>query len=523
MTSVPLQSMSPSKLFADFLNGVDTIWNRFEHRAVTPALIKQRSRHGASRKRLVALVEQGMHGVELSASQQQSLRSLGEEAVVVSTGQQIGLFGGPLYTLLKIASAASLARELTQQHGHAIVPMFWLEDNDHDAAEASSTVLPQGSAALATTIWDGADERLPVSRRAYNSTDVERISEVIPLLNGPFEADIQTLLEGVYIEGARWNDAFVRLLQPFLAAWGVLVVRGSDVIAAGLHAPILDRDMSAPGALSALIRSASTKLEELGYHAQATPTHAMFFRHDKEHRRQRIQPDENYAELAHAEPASFSPNALARPIVQDAVLPTIAVVIGPAEIAYTAQLREAYAACGVPMPVPYNRHSATLLDAKTSRNLVKEGIEAASLMRPWQTIESETVSMLGEGSVPSAESSEASLDALFAPYDAAAQAIDTTLSATAQAGKTSARNTLESIRGKLRAALRRKHTEALGRRHAMHGMVFPLDGPQERNFPLAFMVGRFGIDGLRIIVEHVTTQPRLDHVIIGSEDITTAQ
>lgn len=522
MKSIPLQTMSPSKLFTDFLNGTDAIWARFEHREVTSDFIRQRSRHGASRKRLVSLVEQGMHGVELSAAQQQSLKLLGEDAVVVSTGQQIGLFGGPLYTLLKIASAARLANELALQHSHAVVPVFWLEDNDHDAAEASTTVLPQDSVARSFTTWDGTDERLPVSRRTYSAADIERINETIPLLNGPFEADVQKLLEGVYNEGARWSDAFVRVLQPFLAAWGVLVVRGSDVIASGLHAPILDRDMSEPGALSTLVRNAGAALEAIGYHAQATPTHALFFRHDKENRRQRIQADDNVSELARAEPSSFSPNALARPIVQDAVLPTVAVVLGPAEIAYVAQLREAYAAVGVPMPVQYSRHSATLLDTKTVRTLNKENLQAETLMRPWQTIESETVSMLGEDSVPSTESSEDALYALFAPYDAAAQFIDTTLLASVQAGKASTRNAIESIRGKLRAALKRKNTETLSRRRAVHTQVFPMDGPQERNFPIALMVGRFGIDGLRIIVEHVTAQPRPDHVITSSDDVAVA-
>lgn len=522
MTSIPLQAMSHTKLFVDFLNGADTIWNRFEHRAVTSDLITQRSRHGASRRRLVALVEQGMVGIELSAAQQQSLQMLGGDAVVVSTGQQIGLFGGPLYTLLKIASAARLARELSQLHSHAVVPVFWLEDNDHDAAEASSTVLPQDSLAAAFTPWDGTDDRLPVSRRTFSAADIERITALVPLLNGPFEPDVQQLLEGVYREGASWGGAFVRLLQPFLAAWGVLVVRGSDVIAAGLHAPILERDMAEPGALSSLVHNASAGLEALGYHAQATPTHALFFRHDEENRRQRIQPGENFSELARTQPSSFSPNALARPIVQDAVLPTVAVVLGPAEIAYIAQLREVYTALGVPMPVPYSRHSATLLDAKTMRTLGKENLQADTFMRAWQTIESETVSMLGEDSIPTTESAESALLALFSPYDAAAQAIDTTLLATVQAGKASSRNTIESIRGKLRAALKRKNTEALSRRRLIHSFVFPLDSPQERKLPVACLVGRFGIDGLRIIVERVTEQPRQDHVVTGSDDIKAA-
>jgi len=523
VTSVPLQILSPSKLFADFVTGVDSIWNRFEHREVTDVLIEQRSKHGASRKRLVALVEQGMRSVELSILQKQSLKALGERAVVVATGQQIGLLGGPLYTLLKVASAAQLASELAEQYAHTVVPVFWLEDNDHDAKEASTAVFSLDGVLQTSTVWNGSEERLPVSRRTYSADEVERIKTLLPSLKGPFESDVQRLLEGVYVEGAAWNDAFVRLLQPFLAAWGVLVVRGSDVIASGLHAPILERDLASPGMLSSLVREASASLETLGYHVQATPTHAMFFRHDEAGGRQRIQPDENFLELAHAQPALFSPNALARPIVQDAVLPTIAAVLGPAEIAYHAQLREAYAACGVPMPVPYNRHSATLLDAKTTRNLVKEGLQAVDMMRAWQSVESETVSMLGEDSVPSPEFSASAVDAVFAGYASAAESIDKTLSAAVEAGKASTRNTLEAIRGKLRSALRRKNIEQLERRRTMHKLIFPLDVYQERIYPVAYMTGQFGTDGLRIIVEHIVKRPRIQHVIIGPEDITSSQ
>ena len=521
VNSTPLNALPSTKLFVDFLNGVDAIWNRFEHREVTADFIKQRSRHGASRKRLVALVQQGMYNVELSATQQESLRLLGEQAVVVSTGQQIGLFGGPLYTLLKIASAARLARDLSQQHSHAVVPVFWLEDNDHDAAEASTTHLPQDSAVRSATFWDGENPRQSVGTKTFTASDVEKINALMPLLHGPFESDVDSYLIGVYAEGASWSDAFVRLLQPFLAAWGVLVLRGSDVIASGLHAPILERDLAMRGELSALVRNAGTTLEESGYHVQATPTHSLFFRHDKAGR-QRIAPEDNFVDLAHEQPSLFSPNALARPIVQDAILPTIAVVLGAAEIAYTSQLREAYAACGVPMPVPYNRHAATFLDAKTVKYLAKENLKPATMLRPWQTIERETVSMLGEDTMPSTELSEAALESVFRLYDSAASEIDKTLLSTVQAAKAQTRKALEAVRGKMRAALKRKNIEQLERRRAIHVMVFPLDGLQERSYPVALMIGRFGIDGLRIIVERVTAQPRLDHVIIGSENLATA-
>lgn len=532
-SSVPITSLPASKLFVDFLNGAESIWNRFEHREVTADFIKLRSRHGASRKRLVSLVQKSMPRIALSTQQQQSLDALAKDAVVVTTGQQIGLFGGPLYTLLKIASAARLATELTEKHSSAVIPIFWLEDNDHDAEEASTVVLTDGITAEKHTVWSGDNDRMPVSQRTFSADEITRINALLPQLSGPFDADLNALLvggsengsSGLYKEGASWADAFMHILQPFLAAWGVLVVRGSAMVSEGLHAPVLEKDIAHPGELASLVRKASESLEAAGYHVQATPMHALFFQHT-ESGRQRIQPELGPSELAdlramaHAQPSLFSPNALARPIVQDAVLPTIAVVLGPAEIAYHAQLREAYAACGVPMPVPYNRHSATLLDTKTLRNLAKEGIGARDLMQPWQDVERNLVSSLGEDQLPAEQTSEEAIHALMQPFASAAERIDKSLTATVLSSQAAIRKSLEALQGKLRAALKRRHTEQLDRKRAMHTLIFPLDSPQERNYPVAFFVGRFGIDGLRIIVERVTAYPRVDHPFIGSDGHT---
>ncbi|MGC5198723.1 bacillithiol biosynthesis protein BshC, partial [Aphanothece microscopica] len=168
------------------------------------------------------------------------------------TGQQVGLLGGPLYTILKIASTAAAARQVTESIGRTVVPMFWLEDNDHDAAEASKASLPAPDGTMTDVhAWDGEQDRMPVWRRSFSATELTILEQALASLTGPFADDCrQDMMQAARI-GSTWADVFLSTLAPYLAAWGVLVVRGSTVVRSGLHQPLVLADLDAPGAVEA--------------------------------------------------------------------------------------------------------------------------------------------------------------------------------------------------------------------------------------------------------------------------------
>lgn len=532
MTSIPLLSMAGNAILHDVLRGKPHLRSFLPLSHVTTEAAGARARQGASRQRLTALVQESMVGLTPSPQQHQALQDLAsQESVVAITGQQVGLLGGPLYTILKIASTVAAARELTASLGRAVIPMFWLEDNDHDAVEAAKASLPALDGTIADFhAWDGSHDRMPVWRRTLSDTERTTLEEALGTLTGPFaDACRADMLEFAPI-GSSWADVFLRTLAPYLASWGVLVVRGSTVTRSGLHQPLVLADLDAPGAVEAEIVATTERLKLAGYSAQATPSTYPFFVEINE-RRHRPMPtgdgavmigDDRYSpsalrELAAAHPECFSPNVLVRPIVQDAILPTVLTVLGPAEMAYHAQLADAYAFFAVPRPVVVLRHMATIVDTKTRRLLEKSGMDAVQAMRRWADVERDVVAALGDDVIPTIDTRP-----LIETWRTAAGQIDQTLDGSVGAAEAAITKALEQLAGKMRSALKRTNGARLERARTIASVLYPHDTLQERILPLLWFQARCGIDGFRSIVEFVCNGDRASHHIVDVEPLTSA-
>ena len=535
MTTLPIESIVSQPIARAFLDHSPHIVARFPHQTVDAEFCATRARHGAARSRLVDLAASSMSSLTLSDAQNAALAVLRNPlSVATVTGQQIGLFGGPMYTIYKIRTAVEEARRVHERAGVETVALFWLEDNDHDAAEASSThLLDADGAVVDVRTWDKANDRKSVSGRNVDSVMYERITSAAAMITGQHADAVRERYAEAYNNGALWADAFLAVLQPYLAPWGVLVIRGSKVIESGLHLPILLRDVQQPGQLGAVLALGTRVIEDLGFTPQAIVGSQAFFGSDDTGRQkivagkngvsmgaEMLTNDELLA-LGTEQPQRFTPSVLARPIVQDAILPTVVSVLGAAEIAYHAQLHEAYEFCGVQMPQVVLRNGATLLDQRTERLLLKDGHELSWFMRAPDELERAIADVLTTNVVPSPELRTEFLTALLAPYVNAAETIDHTLVATVRAQGAGITSTLEALEGKLRAAAKRTQALVVNRIRSIHTLVSPRGVLQERIFPLAFWEARFGTEDLRIIVEHIARAPIGSHTVIGLSDLST--
>lgn len=508
-TSLPLSTIGINALAAATVSGSDPwLATRFPHQTITSDFITRRAAQGASRPRLAELVRMSMSTVTLSPAQEAALLELrSQHSVCVVAGQQIGLFGGPLYTLLKIRSAVALAAELHDAHAVPVIPVFWLEDNDHDAAEASTAVLLRADGSARTTTLVADAQRRPVHDLVFSEHDVAEITEALAELSGQFADEVRASLAAAYAVGGTWNDAFLSVLQPFLAEWGVLVIRGSDVVRSGMHMPLVERDLAHPGVVRAMVELASRDLVEHGYHAQATANDYSFFVHVNGER-QRIESTPTLDN-------TFSPGVLVRPIVQDAIIPSVASVLGAAEIAYHAQLIETYQWFGVTMPAIVLRHTATIVDAKTERLLQKSGTTADFYMRPWADVERDVVARMDDGIIPNEEVIGPLLAALLDPLRQAASTVDASLVGSVESTGAGITKNIEALQGKLRSALKRTHAEAMDRHRTLARTLWPDGAPQERVVALATWVARLGTEKLRSIVDEVCTTDRTSHTIVS--------
>ncbi|MCA1584183.1 MAG: bacillithiol biosynthesis cysteine-adding enzyme BshC, partial [Acidobacteria bacterium] len=369
--------------------------NPAEHTAWADAIARTQSHRRATTEiaRVIA-AQQGRRSAP-DASRAAAARLTDPRAVVIITGQQAGLFGGPFFTLLKALTAMKLAAQVSKEHGVLAIPVFWIDAEDHDWPEVQGcTVLDADLHPRTVRLADlpGAGH-LPVARLDLTSdieVAVDALAAALP--DTDFKAALLDDLRTAYRPGLGMADAFGRWIESVLGPLGLVVYDSSDPAAKPLARDVFAREIAEPGTTAELAGAAGRALVARGYHAQVAPGagaislfHLNTGRESMRATGDRVSigdRDISLAELAHevqANPEHFSPNVLLRPVVQDTLFPTICYVAGPNELAYLGQLREVYTHFGVPMPLMYQRATATLLDSAAFRFLSKYRLPLESL------------------------------------------------------------------------------------------------------------------------------------------------
>jgi bacillithiol biosynthesis cysteine-adding enzyme BshC len=322
----------------------------------------------------------------------QTLRE--SDCIAVVSGQQAGLFGGPLYTIYKALSAVKLADCLSQR-GVKAVPVFWIATEDHDFAEVAWAEFINRDCALekVTVPTETHTEGLPVGRVRLDGSITGVLESLLKLLpESEFTGDLTKLLQDSYAPGRAYGEAFARMMTALSEKYGLILFDplDSDVkrLAAKLYS---DAARRAPD-IAAAIATRSRELQQAGYHAQVTPSEDSFplFLHDENGARHALTRNENgkyqpkndgaeysadqLADWALREPERFSPNVTLRAVVQDYLLPTIAYYGGSAEIAYFAQTSEVYRLLNRPVTPILPRASITMVEKHTWRALERYGL-----------------------------------------------------------------------------------------------------------------------------------------------------
>jgi len=449
---------------------------------------------------------------------------------VVITGQQAGLFGGPLFTLLKAMTAMRLAAEVERTHGVAVVPVFWIDAEDHDWAEVSgSTVLDQELSPRTIRLPDlpGAGDQ-PVARLVLDdavSAAIEALESTLP--DTEFRGEIVGGLRRAYRPGRGMAEAFGCWLETVLGNHGLVVYDSSDPAAKPLARDIFTREIAQPGVTAELVSRAGEALVAKGYHAQVTPQEGAISLFHLDSSREAIKATGDtatigartttlaaLAEDAANTPEHFSPNVLLRPLVQDAIFPTICYVAGPNELAYLGQLREVYAHFGIAMPLMYQRATATLVDSATLRFLGKYGLPMTAL----QPQDEKALNGLLQSQLPpTVEHALAGMTSLVAERMGALATvvpqIDPTLEGTVRTTLGKMEHELHTLHNKVIQAAKRKD-ETL-RRQFQHAqaLMFPSGHPQEREVGFVWFLNRYGDALIPRLLEDIPLGMGQHHVL----------
>lgn len=329
------------------------------------------------------------------------LAALASGAAAVVTGQQVGLFLGPLYTLYKAASAIVLARALAAETGVPVVPIFWLQTEDHDLVEIASCEVAAGGACESITVPVDASNRVSIAHLQLPDAIESCLATLADRLGaGPDAGAHVERVRRHYRPGATWSDAFAGLLGELFAREGLVVIDPRDSTLAASIAPVHARAIEDARAIA---NALGTRCQELERAGQRAPVHVRdgaplsFFHPDGARGpRVRLEPTGNDAfvevggdrvyerrallDALAADPLCFSTSALLRPIVQDTLLPTAAYVGGPAELAYFAQLPPLYRAFDRALPLVIERGHFVIVDERARRLLGRLGVSAADLV-----------------------------------------------------------------------------------------------------------------------------------------------
>ncbi|MBI4467336.1 MAG: bacillithiol biosynthesis cysteine-adding enzyme BshC [Acidobacteria bacterium] len=523
-------------LFADLLYRFSRVAAFYEYDPFEPASFSAAAREiqhdpeALQRRAAVAevLAEQNRFFGGDRKTEENIKRLRSGQALAVVTGQQVGLFGGPAYSVYKALTAIRLAGRLTAD-GLPAVPVFWLASEDHDFAEVNHCFLldsgHQWRELRDPSIQPG---NTPVGRIVFDPSIEALRDQLVRLWPAEASAEAEDLLAG-YAQDATYAQAFGRLFQRLFAGQGLVVL---DPLHPALHAlsrPVLRRALEEAARLYALVRGRDRELSKGGYDVQVRlrENATLLFLMANGRRlplrrrgREFVVEERDGRSLAElldeleAAPERFSGNVLLRPVVQDWLLPTVAYVAGPNEAAYFGQASVLYKELLGRMPVIFPRASLTLVEPKVRRLLEKYGLELTDFFHG----EAPVRARLAERHLPAGlqrrlQGGEARLEQMLAETTGELKKLDPTL---AGAAATSRRKMLYQF-GKLRRQAARAQAErkAIIGRHleVLIHSLYPERGLQERRLNFLSIVARQGPDVVERLFEQVNF-PCRDHQVV---------
>lgn len=448
----------------------------------------------------------------LDASRESLRRFARPEALAVVSGQQPGIFGGPLYTLYKLLTAANLARSIEAATGVPVVPVFWIASDDHDFEELRTTYVSDGAAEPTPLSYpvEAAPRGVSVARIRFGPAVealVRSAESVVP--PSPFREGVLGRLRAAYAPGRGFSEAFARFVAPIAAEQGVLLFEASDEEAKAAAMPIFEREVALGGGSSVVAKERGEALEKAGYHAQIgrAGNELNLFWHGREREAIRVT-DSGAFRLAGSgqelsgskllasirnRPADVSPGVLLRPLMQDYLFPTAAYVGGPAEVAYWAQVGALYPLFDLEPPAVAPRAGATLLEGKVARVLERFHLDWTALAGdPEAAVQAGLRALLPEDFGSLFERERSQLEAVLARLKEAVSAFDPSLeAAVTTAGHRIERET-DGLEKKLMHVWKRRQEESVQQIRRAHGHLFPRGHLQERTVSLLGYSARYG-------------------------------
>ena len=490
--------------------------------------------YDSSRRREVAgILERQNQSWNASDKTLANIDRLRKGAFAVVTGQQVGLFGGPMFAIYKALTAVKLADEASAA-GIDAVPVFWLATYDHDLAEVNHVALPSADGVLQVLSTPSHSVAgAPVGAVHFGDEINPVVEQAVALLG---ETEAARYIRDCYRVGETLGSAFARLYAKIFADWGVIVLDPSDPELSRIAQPIYRAAVERSGELATALLERGKALEQAGYHQQVKVTELSVllfttrngvrtpisrrvvgsteeFVIDGEAAAEKLTPSELIAEI-NEHPEHFSPNVLLRPIVEDYLLPTLAYTGGAAEAAYFGQAGVVYEALlGRVTPI-VPRFSATLVEPKMQRLLEKHGLKMTDVFEGPESVRTEIAARhLPQDLQAAFDKATKSFEDNFSLVKEKLEKLDKTLVDAAETSRSKMQHQLEKLYSQAARAEAQKGEVVSRHAELLSESLYPDKGLQERVIGGIYFLAHYGSDLLHQLYQTIHSDCH-DHQII---------
>lgn len=442
----------------------------------------------------------------------QAIEKLADDnSVAVVTGQQLTLFGGPLFTIYKILSTIHYARKWEEEFNRPCIPVFWLADEDHDYEEIATLGFPLRDDHKKITLPDNSDIEKRVAEIKLNSKFEAFKKEVIESqFDTDFTDQLWRKLDNCYQSGKTVGEAFGRLLLELFEDYGLILAGSADTAIKEHLSSVFVRSAEN---VSKQFKSLKQKTDELissGYHGQVHLQHSNIFWIDDDENRTKLSFDnetwsaaENGKSWTSSEltdeikerPERFSPNVFLRPVMQNELLPGVAYIAGPGEIAYHAQMKDFFGDFDQVMPVIMPRFSITLMESGVDRIFEKLPFDFSAYNERIEDLESQFIE----------QSDSPDVEVIFEPWKTEIEdvseepikkikQIDPTLEGASEKAKAVFFTELDKLKGKVYRSVKDQEKIQLNRIRKIKTNLFPNNNLQEREVAFIYFMNKYGLN-----------------------------
>jgi bacillithiol biosynthesis cysteine-adding enzyme BshC len=523
-----------TRLFLDYLSYTPSVRGMYPRSPIFSEWVKDESQRvvydSTRRAKVSEILERQNRAWGASTKTLANIERFKHGALTAVTGQQVGLFGGPLFSIFKALTAVKLAEEATSA-GVDCVPIFWLATEDHDLAEvnhvalASNDSLPEKLTVESHDVTDA-----PVGTVKFGS-EIEPVVERAASLLG--ESEVATWLREAYRPGQSLGSGFALLFARMLADWGVILLDPADKDFHDLAKPLFRAAIERASELDDALLERGKTIEAAGYHQQVKVTSATTLLFEVKsgartvvRRRnhgdnggdfaigeERISPEALVDRIEHT-PENFNPTVLLRPVVQDYLLPTLVYTGGAAEVAYFAQVAVVYEKLLRRVTPILPRFSATLIEPKAERILTRYELGLPDVLQGPEKVRDAIAARSLPADLQSRFSeARASVEKSMAALGESIGKLDSTLVDTAESTRDSMMHQIDRLKARVSRAEQLRNEVITRHADALNHSLFPNKALQEREIAGVSFVARYGPELLANLYQHIPPDCH-DHQVI---------